>query len=265
MNEQGKLQNIAMVIEYDGSNFYGFQKQPGNARTIQSVFEQAILKFTNIPAKIITAGRTDAGVHATHQVINFTTPIMRELHKWQVGVNALLPDDIVIKKVAFVPDTFNARYDAISRTYSYYLLSSPIRPAILYKKVGWYYKPLDLAKMQQASQLLLGQHDFSSFRASNCQALTAIRNVIHSSVTQHTAWHPDIICITITANAFLYHMVRNIVGALVYVGNGKISIEEFSDLIKVCDRKLAPPTFMADGLYFAKAEYKVNPFVPYNL
>lgn len=260
MEHQQLLQNIAMVVEYDGSNFYGFQKQLGNVRTIQSALETALFKFTKVPVSIITAGRTDAGVHATHQVINFTTPAMRELHKWHCGVNALLPNDIVIKKVIPVSLEFNARYDAIRRTYSYYLLSSNIRPAILYKKVGWYHKQLNTAKMQEASQLLLGQQDFSSFRASNCQAVTAIRNITHVSITPAQNWHPDVICITITANAFLYHMVRNIIGALVYVGNGNLSVAEFGDLIKAQNRKIAPPTFMADGLYFTNVEYSMDYF-----
>lgn len=253
-------QNIAMQIEYDGSDFYGFQKQKNNIRTVQGALEYAICEFTGESVKIVNAGRTDTGVHATNQVINFKTPIVRDLYKWHRGINALLPKDIVVKNVALVPEDFHSRYTAISRTYSYYLLISECRSSILYKKVGWYHQKLDICKMQEATQILVGQHDFSSFRASNCQAQTAIRNITYANICTNSYLHPDIICLNITANAFLYHMVRNIVGALIYIGNGKLSIDNFKELLAERDRKNAPPTFMSDGLYFTKVEYPIDYF-----
>lgn len=252
----GVIYNIAMVVEYDGSNFFGFQKQQASTRTIQGELEAALSKFAGEAISIVTAGRTDTGVHALYQVINFSTLVKRELHSWVRGVNALLPKDIVIHETQVVNNEFNARFSAISRTYNYYLLVSPVRPALLYKKIGWYYGQLDIEKMSEAGNYLVGEQDFSSFRASECQALNPVRNLTNFNLSARN----NILRFEITANAFLYHMVRNIVGALVYVGNGKLAVSGFKDLITACDRKLAPPTFCADGLYLTNINYQQNPF-----
>lgn len=269
--------NIALQLEYNGSKFYGFQKQVQKL-TIQTELESALSKFANHDIQIITAGRTDAGVHAINQVVNFTTSARREIHGWVRGVNALLPDDIAIKKAVLVPEKFNARFDAISRTYLYYLCPRSSRLGLLKGKVGWYYANLDVEKMSEACKILCGLHDFSSFRAADCQANTAVRNMIfcglqvengsvgaikHTSPRAHFYYAEDIILrFEFTANAFLYHMVRNLVGALLYVGNGKLSIDDFRNLLVSKNRKLAPPTFMPDGLYLAAVNYKYDVFNP---
>jgi tRNA pseudouridine38-40 synthase len=248
-------QNIALLIEYLGTSFFGFQRQKA-CRTIQGELEAKLSKFAHHPIEIITAGRTDAGVHALNQIVNFTTTSKRELFSWVRGINGLLDPDISIKQAAFVPYEFNSRFTALSRTYCYYLYVNPIRPAILNARVGWYYAPLDIEKMKEASQALLGTHDFSSFRASDCQANTPTRHMLESEIIVQN----DIIRFKFTANAFLYHMVRNIVGALIYVGNGKLSADGFCDMFKDLDRKKAPPTFMPDGLYLADVKFKTPIF-----
>ncbi len=247
--------NIALIIEYDGSNYYGFQKQIG-VQTIQNQLEQALFLFTNQKVDVITAGRTDTGVHAIYQVVNFITTVKRNLNSWVRGVNAFLPKDIVIKEAANVPLEFNARFDAISRTYHYYLYNNFIRSALLYKRVGWYQRKLDINKMKKAASYLIGEHDFSCFRASSCQANTPNRTITNFTIDNKE----NIIKFEITANAFLHHMVRNIIGSLVYIGDGKINLEYFLQILKDLDRRNAPPTFMADGLYLAKVIYPENYF-----
>jgi tRNA pseudouridine38-40 synthase len=269
------MPNIALQLEYNGSNFFGFQKQ-AYCSTIQTELEQAISKFANQDIQVITAGRTDTGVHAINQVVNFTTSAKRELHGWVRGVNALLPDDIAIKKAAVVPDKFNARFDAVSRTYFYYLCIRAARLGILNRQVGWCFTKLDVEKMQKACAILHGHHDFTSFRAADCQANTAIRNMLSCGLQIeknniyadiNTPLESDVsfdkslmLRFEFTANAFLYHMVRNLVGALIYVGKGKLSVTGFKDLLLAKNRTLAPPTFMPDGLYLASVNYKYNIF-----
>ncbi len=251
---------LALLIEYDGTGFYGFQKQGPGVRTIQFELEKVLSVFANEKIDVITSGRTDTGVHATYQVISFTTTAKRELYNWIRGINALLPKDIIIRAAVNVDAEFNARFSAISRTYHYYLRVDPVRPAILYKKVGWYYAPLDCVSMQAAGQQLVGKQDFSSFRAADCQAKNPVRNLSYFNMSRKN----NLIRFEFTANAFLYHMVRNIVGALIYVGNGKLSQQGFAELITAKKRTLAPPTFMPDGLYLTHIEYKSVIFAPDN-
>ena len=246
---------IAMVIEYDGTMYFGWQKQR-TFISIQEVLERALSKFANHKIEVITAGRTDSGVHARYQVVSFETTATRELYGWMRGVNALLPADIVIQDVAIVSNDFDARYSAISRTYKYYLYQNVVRSAVLNKKIGWYHADLDVEKIREASKLLIGRQDFSAFRASECQALTPVRDLSVLNITEHE----NIICFEITANAFLHHMIRNIVGAFVYIGNGKLSINGLNDIIISKNRKLAPPTFMPDGLYLTHVQYKEDIF-----
>jgi tRNA pseudouridine38-40 synthase len=260
IKEEEKTTNLACLIEYDGSKFYGFQKQEKdhqnpNTRTIQTELERALSKFANQSVNVITAGRTDAGVHALGQVINFKTTVNRGLYGWIRGTNSFLPDDIVIHECIPVADDFSARFDAISRTYHYYLINSPTRPAVLSKKIGWVHGELNLQKMQEACQYLLGKHDFSSFRASNCQANNPVKIMTQSEMS---IINPNIICFKFTANSFLYHMVRNLVGALIHIGKGKLNLAEFISIIDARNRIKAPPTFMPDGLYLAKVTYKDN-------
>ena len=242
--------NIAMVVEYDGSSFCGFQKQAQGIRTIQGELELALSTFTNERVDIITSGRTDTGVHATYQVINFKTQVKRPLQNWMRAVNSLLPKDIVIRDIVVVDDEFYARF-ALNRTYHYYVVVDPIRPAILRGKVGWCHTPLDVNSMIMAQKILLGEKDFTSFRAAGCQAKNPVRNMTNVGISLRS----NLIRFEFTANAFLYHMVRNMVGALIFVGKGTLSLAEFVQMVDACSRKYAPPTFMPDGLYLVGVEY----------
>ncbi len=245
----------AVLLEYNGSDFHGWQIQ-ANTRTVQGCLEYALSKFANEAIKTITAGRTDTGVHALNQVVHFTSSAKRNLNGWINGVNANLPMSIRVKQVAMVEDDFDARFSALHRTYHYYLLNQPLSSPIFEKLIGWYHRELDLDAMQKAIKQLIGKQDFSSFRAANCQASSPIRDMIAAEVEKSGS----ILRFTFTANAFLYHMVRNIVGALIYVGNGRISQDAFADLIVAKNRAKAPPTFMADGLYLAHVGYANNVF-----
>ena len=249
------MNKLAMVVEYDGSEYFGWQKQR-EFLSIQEVLENSLSRFAAHKVDVITAGRTDSGVHARYQVISFESDAKRPLYGWIRGVNALLPRDIVIQDVAHVNNDFDARYSALSRTYKYYLYQNPVRSALLDKKVGWYHAMLDIVAMCDAAQFLIGTQDFSAFRAAECQAANPVRNLSVFNITEYDG----IICFEITANAFLHHMIRNIVGALVYVGNGKLSVDGFRDVISAKNRKLAPPTFMPDGLYLTNVTYKEEIF-----
>lgn len=244
------LINIAMVVEYDGSRFCGFQKQLQGVRTIQGELELALSTFANERVDIITSGRTDTGVHATYQVINFKTRVKRPLASWVRATNSLLPNDIVIRDAVIAEDSFHARF-ALNRTYHYYVVVEPTRPAILRGKVGWCYTPLNIDSMVIAQQTLLGEKDFTSFRAAGCQAKNPVRNMTSVGISKRD----KLIRFEFTANAFLYHMVRNMVGALVFVGKGALAISEFTQIFDSCSRKYAPPTFMPDGLYLVGVEY----------
>jgi tRNA pseudouridine38-40 synthase len=200
---------------------------------------------------VITAGRTDAGVHATYQVVHFDTHAQRPLGAWVRGVNALLPNSIAVLWVSKSSDSFHARYSARERCYLYLLLNHPVRPALYHGKVGWFYLPLNIERMRDAAQILLGEHDFSAFRASECQAKSPVRNVTKLEISQQG----DIIAFEIRANAFLQHMVRNIIGSLVYVGKGKYPPQWIGELLRDCDRTYAAPTFSAAGLYLGGITY----------
>lgn len=251
------MTKYALILEYDGSGFHGWQKQL-NDRSIQETLEQSLSKFANETIETITAGRTDTGVHALNQVVHFESGANRNISGWIKGVNSNLPNDIRVKAVKIVDDSFDARFSATARVYHYYLLNSKICPAHIYKNVGVYHYDLDLDKMQRAANLLIGVHDFSSFRASGCQANTPIRNM----TSIHIDKQHSMIRISLEANAFLHHMVRNIVGALVYVGSGKISLEAFNHVFLSRSRKLAPPTFMPNGLYLVDVLYPNLEIVP---
>ena len=249
------MAKYALLLEYNGANYHGWQIQKGVA-TIQGELERALSSFAAEKIATITAGRTDTGVHATHQVVHFTSSANRHLHGWISGVNAKLALDIRVKAAQLVGDDFDARFSALSRTYHYYLRTQPLNSAILAPHVGWYYQELDLARMEQAASLLHGRHDFSAFRAAGCQANTPIREM-HGVAIERRG---NMLRFSLQANAFLHHMVRNIIGGLVYVGNGRISTAEFAQVFKAADRRLAPPTFMANGLYLVAVNYPQAPF-----
>ena len=247
---------IALGLEYDGTHYAGWQIQPEShlVTTLQGCLEAAVSTVADSPVPVVCAGRTDAGVHALQQTVHFSPTVYRPLHAWMRGVNGNLPKTMVVRWVRAVDDQFHARHSAISRRYTYVLMSKPTRPALAYQQAGWTHLPLNLSLMQQAAQLLLGEHDFSTFRASECQARTPVRTVQLIEIVQRG----QVFFITAQANAFLHHMMRNIVGALVYVGSGRWSLGDFTAAFAAKDRKQGAPTFMASGLYFCGASYDAS-------
>jgi len=241
---------IVLILEYDGRNYCGWQKQP-DCITVQSQLEDALSRVANNPIQVVTAGRTDTGVHALRQVVHFETCVTRPLTAWVRGTNALLPDDISVLNASEVHDDFHARFSAIERTYLYYLLSRSARPGVFHGKIGWTHYPLDLEKMQAAAKLLVGEHDFSAFRSAECQAKSAIRKLVRLDIHQKKQFFVFEFC----ANAFLHHMIRNILGGLVYVGQGKHPPEWMQMLLSQRDRTLAAPTFSPNGLYLSGIRY----------
>jgi tRNA pseudouridine38-40 synthase len=252
------LKRIAIGIQYDGTPWQGWQTQP-HGQTVQDALQAAIRKFAQREILIHCAGRTDAGVHAIEQVAHFDTDLDRAPQSWVRGVNAYLDSSIAVRWAQEVAPAasglaFHARFSAIGRTYYYYLYNNPVRSPLLRRRAGWVFKPLDTDAMRRAAQHLVGKHDFSAFRASECQSLSPVRDM-HAIAVEREG---DLIRFTLTANAFLHHMVRNIVGSLVYVGNGARPESWIAEVLAGGDRTLAAPTFMPDGLYLAKIAYGPN-------
>ncbi len=244
------MQRIALGISYFGASYFGWQSQLCK-RTVQDKLEYALNKFSQQRISVICAGRTDSGVHALMQVVHFDTSLQRDITSWVRGVNAFLPTDIAVQWARIVPNTFHARRSAKARRYVYIVLESPVRPSLEHERVGWVFRELDKKKMQDAALRLLGEHDFSSFRASECQALSPIKNMQHISIQKYgNYWRFEF-----QANAFLHHMVRNIMGCLVAVGQGKYPPSWIDSVLEACDRNVAAPTFSASGLYFAAPVY----------
>lgn len=238
---------LALGITYNGSAYEGWQSQlSGN--TIQDKLELALAKFCNQLVRVNCAGRTDAGVHGLMQVVHFDTPLEREIASWVRGTNAFLPTDIAVQWARVVPDEFHSRGSAIARRYAYVVLESPVRPSVEAGRVGWVYRPLDREKMRLAAAYLLGEHDFSSFRAAQCQAKSPVKNIQTIDITQREGspyWRFEF-----QANAFLHHMIRNILGCLVAVGQGFEKPEWMAEVLAAKRRDAAAPTFSPDGLYF---------------
>jgi len=241
---------IALGIEYDGSGFAGWQSQT-HGNTVQDVLEAALAAVAAEPVRVNCAGRTDAGVHALAQVVHFDAPVVRPDSAWVRGVNAHLPPAVAVRWARAVSDDFHARFGALSRSYRYLLLNRAVRPAVLHARVGWFHQPLDVEAMRVGARHLLGEHDFSAFRAAECQAKSPVKQILAIAVSRQD----ETVCFDIRANAFLHHMVRNIVGALVYVGTGKHPPEWIGHLLAGRDRSLAAPTFAAAGLYLTGVEY----------
>ncbi|MDN0074281.1 tRNA pseudouridine(38-40) synthase TruA [Crenobacter sp. SG2303] len=241
---------IALGLEYDGRALAGWQTQP-HGNTVQDVLEKALAAIAGEPVGTIAAGRTDAGVHAAMQVVHFDTEASRPLTAWVRGVNAHLPSEVSVLWAREVSDEFHARFSAFSRSYSYFLLNHPVRPALTAGKVGWYHSPLDVVAMREAATALIGRHDFSSFRAAECQAKSPVKQLDTLSISEADG----LIRFDLRADAFLHHMVRNIVGALVYVGKGSLDAQGMAALRDARDRTQAPPTFMPDGLYLTGVGY----------
>ena len=241
---------IVLVLEYDGSNYCGWQSQSESC-AIQDAVEKALSAIAKEDIRVVTAGRTDAGVHAFYQVVHFDTLTSRPLSAWVRGVNAFLPEDISVLWAGEVPDDFHARYSAVERRYLYFLLNQSARPGVHHNKVGWFHVPLELETMQAAGKLLVGEHDFSSFRAAECQAKSPVRTITHLNIVRQG----NLVIFDLRANSFLHHMVRNIIGCLVYIGKGKYSADWIGELLQHKNRMFAAPTFSAAGLYLAGVRY----------
>lgn len=241
---------IALGLEYDGRGFAGWQAQP-SGNTLQDALERALAAIAGVPVATVCAGRTDAGVHALGQVVHFDVTVRRPLTAWVRGVNAHLPPSMAVRWAVPVSTAFHARYAARARTYRYLLLNRPERPGVWAGKVGWHHRPLDALAMHTAAQRLVGEHDFSSFRDAECQAKSPIRTLQRIAIMRRG----DLVIVECTANAFLHHMVRNLVGALVQVGVGRWTADDLSALLAARDRRLGPPTFGAEGLYLMAVDY----------
>lgn len=241
---------VALGIEYDGSRFCGWQSQPSGCG-VQDALERALSGIAGETVRVATAGRTDTGVHALHQVAHFDTRAVRPDTAWVRGANALLPDSVAVLWARPVDDEFHARFSAVSRRYVYLLLNHPVRPALLSGKAGWFHLPLDVEAMRQGALHLLGEHDFSAFRAAECQARSPLKQMRRIEISRSG----DAILFDFTASAFLHHMVRNLVGSLVYVGKGRHPPGWIGTLLEGRDRTLAAPTFAPDGLYLAGIGY----------
>ncbi|PWY56332.1 tRNA pseudouridine(38-40) synthase TruA [Legionella qingyii] len=241
---------IALVLEYDGSQYHGWQAQTG-LHTVQQAIEHALSKVADGPISVVCAGRTDTGVHATNQVIHFDCDKVRSIRAWIHGVNSFLPKDICVKWGKELTEEFHARYSATARRYRYVIYNGAIRPALFRSNITWQYRQLDHRLMHQAAQVLLGENDFTSFRSVECQSNTPMRN-IHKLQVSRTG---DLVIIDITANAFLHHMVRNIAGVLIAVGSGKHPVSWVDEVLKAKDRRLGAETAPAYGLYLVQVTY----------
>lgn len=249
------MKRIALGVQYDGALWHGWQTQP-SGRTVQDTLEAAMKRFALTDIVTTCAGRTDAGVHALEQVVHFDTELEREMFSWVRGVNAFLPSSIAVRWACDVTqsdgvDEFHARFSATARTYHYVVYNHPVRAPLLSGKAGWVFRPLQADLMCAAAEYLIGTHDFSAFRAAECQAKSPVKTMHEIRIERYG----DMVVFTFTANAFLHHMVRNIVGALIVVGNGNQRPEWMRDILEGGDRSRAAPTFMPDGLYLAKIAY----------
>lgn len=248
---------IALGIEYNGRNYYGWQKQ-SISPTIQESIEAALSTIADESIRVHCAGRTDTGVHAIQQVIHFETSSVRDTHAWVLGTNSILPKDISVTWALNSDDDFHARFSAEQRTYQYLILNRPARPAIFNGLVSWEGRPLDFGNMKQASSCFIGQHDFTSYRAVACQANTPIRTIHNLEVDRLEDW----IVITLTANAFLHHMVRNIAGVLMAIGLGKKEVNWAAEVLAAKDRTAGGVTAPPDGLYLVNIQYPARYSIP---
>ena len=250
---------IALGITYSGGAYEGWQSQlSGN--TVQDKLELALAKFAAQPIRVNCAGRTDAGVHGLMQVVHFDTPLEREAASWVRGTNAFLPRDIAVQWAQVVPGEFHSRGSAIARRYAYVLLESTVRPSVEAGRVGWVYRPLNGELMRQAALHLLGEHDFSSFRAAQCQAKSPVKTIQKIEITQRPGssyWRFEF-----EANAFLHHMIRNIMGCLLAIGQGSHPPEWLLEVLAARSRNAAAPTFSPDGLYFLGPVYEAHHGLP---
>ncbi|WP_343153957.1 tRNA pseudouridine(38-40) synthase TruA [Buchnera aphidicola (Mindarus keteleerifoliae)] len=239
-----------MGIEFNGKKFFGWQIQK-ELTSVQATLEIALSKIADHSISVISAGRTDSGVHSIGQVVNFHTKAIRNDFSWISGTNSYLPEDISIKWIKLVPDYFNARHHAISRSYKYVILNSTFRSALFFDFSLHVHKYLDVDRMHNASQYLLGEHDFSSFRSNLCQSLSPIRKILRIKVFRKNSF----VIVEIKANSFLYHMVRNIVGSLLEIGKRKREEKWLFQVLNKKDRKFSGPKVLAKGLYLVRVNY----------
>lgn len=241
---------IALKLEYDGTGFAGWQRQPGQ-RTVQQAVEEALARVADHPVQVTCAGRTDAGVHALGQVVHFDTTAARAPRAWLLGGNSHLPGDVALVDARGVDPDFHARFAAVRRAYRYTIVNRTTRPAVERNVAWWVHRPLDVERMRAAARLLLGEHDFSSFRAAECQALHAVRTLYRLDVERRG----DRVLLTVEANAFLHHMVRNLAGTLVAVGSGAREPGWVGEVLAARDRTAAAVTAPPQGLCFAGVAY----------
>lgn len=244
------LNRIALGIAYDGRPWQGWQKQP-HGQTVQDTLERALQAFVGAPVSTVCAGRTDTGVHGLNQVVHLDTDVHRATESWVRGTNAHLPDSISVQWAQAVPAEFHARFSATARAYTYVILNTRVRHPLWQGRAGWVFQPLNIEAMQQAARCLLGEHDFSSFRSSQCQAKSPVRTIHKLDITQQGLR----IVVQLRANAFLHHMVRNIMGALVQVGQGRETLDYVAKVLEARDRTQGAPTFSPDGLYLTDVTY----------
>ena len=248
---------VVLGIAYRGSAYSGWQSQPGG-RTVQDHVDAAISAFADAPLKSICAGRTDAGVHALNQVVHFDTEAVRDADAWVRGSNRYLPADIAVQWCRFVPASFHSRATAIGRRYDYLLLESRVRPALESGLAGWTFRALDGEAMRVAAQSLVGRHDFSAFRSAECQALSPVKTMREVGIERRGAYWR----FRFDADAFLHHMIRNVVGCLVAVGSGARAPDWLGQVLAARDRALAAATFAPDGLYFLGPYYDAVHGIP---
>lgn len=251
------MTRLALGVAYRGSAYCGWQRQARDD-TVQARVEAALSQFADVPMTVTCAGRTDTGVHAINQVIHLDAPVVRDDASWVRGSNRYLPPDIALQWCQRVDDDFHARFGAIGRRYTYVLLESAVRPALEAGRVGWSFRPLDGQALRQAAQALIGEHDFSAFRSSQCQAASPVKQMRAIEIGRRGAyWRIDF-----HASAFLHHMVRNIVGCLVAIGSGKRDASWMAEVLASRDRDQAAPTFSPDGLYFVGPDYDARHAIP---
>lgn len=248
---------LALGLSYRGSRYHGWQSQT-DGQTVQDAVERALSMFADVPLTTVCAGRTDARVHALNQVVHLDSPVQREAFSWVRGTNRYLPEDIAVQWAQPVAADFHARFHARGRRYRYVLLQSAVRPSLESGLVGWVFEELDAQRMRAAAQLLVGEHDFSSFRSSECQARSPVKTIRSIEITRRGHYW----CFDFDASAYLHHMVRNIMGCLIAVGSARHAVPWLAEVLAARDRKAAAPTFAAEGLYFVGPYYDAHLGLP---
>lgn len=255
------VRRVALAVEYNGSKYHGFQVQKGAVSTVQGDLEKALSKVAAEPIKLVCAGRTDTGVHGTNQIVHFDTAADRPERAWLLGVRAHMSRDVTIRWAREVSPRFHARFSARARTYRYVICNTEVRPALMHDQITWSRYPLDIERMREGAKCLLGEHDFTSFRAAQCQARHPVRTILRLDLVQKA----DLIVMEIQANAFLHHMVRNIMGVLMSVGNGEREPSWVQEVLDARDRRAAGTTAPPCGLYLVKVEYPTQFELPVNV